>query len=239
MEVEKVLTNFYVPLSSKRFITLRNWNNREPEEVDKSVSDVESIRRKIQPGFADAVKRNRNYITMLDKLSTGFDTHEDIKTALIESIKKADPNHLDNDALEADRQPNQTPINADSSNLQQRHIEAAALWKQGRWTVKSLTAKTGLSEWEIRGMPMDFRATLNIILRARNRNESSERSARNQRVMYAIREALVQFTNKPSTLNDIVSATRRILHPEPPPSKSTVWRVLRNSLQMRYNYTNE
>ena len=81
---------------------------------------------------------------------------------------------------------------------------------------------------------MDFRATLNIIRRARNRNESSERSARNQRVMYAIREALVQFTNKPSTLNDIVSATRRILHPEPLPSKSTVWRVLRNSLQMRY-----
>ena len=233
------MTNFFVPLSSKRFITLRNWNNRKPEEVDKSVSDVESIRRKIQPGFADAVKRNRNYITMLDKLSTGFDTHEDIKIALIESIKKADPNHLDNDVLEADRQPNQTPINADSSNLQQRHIEASALWKQGRWTVKSLTAKTGLSEREIRGMLMDFRTTLNIIRRARNRNESSERSARNQRVMYAIREALVQFTNKPSTLNDIVTATKRILHPEPPPSKSTVRRVLRNSLQMRYNYTNE
>ena len=106
MEVEKVLTNFYVPLSSKRFITLRNWNNREPEEANKFVSDIESIRRKIQPGFADTVKKNRNYITMLDKLSTEFDIHEDIKTAGIESIKKADSNHLDNDALEAGRQPN-------------------------------------------------------------------------------------------------------------------------------------
>ena len=106
MEVVIVLTTFYVLLSSKRFITLRNWNNREPEEVDKSASDVESIRRKIQQSFTDVVKMNRNYIVMLEKLSTGFDTHEDIKTALIESIKKADPSHLDNNALEADRRPN-------------------------------------------------------------------------------------------------------------------------------------
>ena len=86
--------------------------------------------RMIPLGVADAVKRNQNCIAMLDKLSAGFDTHEDIKTALIESIRSADPNHFKSTAFVADHRPNQTFINTNSSNLQQRHVEVVALWKQ-------------------------------------------------------------------------------------------------------------
>ena len=195
MEMEKVLTNFYVPLSSKRFIALRSWRNKEREIANESLPNFEPTRCRIPLGVADAVKRNQNYIAMLDKLSAGFDTHEDIKAALIESIKSADPNRFENTALVADHRPNQTSINANSSNLQQRHVEVVALWKQGRWTLKSLAARSGLSEWEIRSMLVDFRATLNSIRCARNRNESNGRNVRNQKVMYAIREALIQFSH--------------------------------------------
>ena len=97
--------------------------------------------------------------------------YEEIKDALNESIKGPDAKCLQNSILELlSTQPDSYQYERSSSSA--KHVKAIALWKQGRWSIKSLIARFDINELEIRIL-----ANYHMVLKSINRERRSSPSS--------------------------------------------------------------
>ena len=230
----KMLSNFFVPKSSKQF-RLKKFDESNIDEIERmKVKTTSSLDAELPVGLWDGCKVNKEYKSLLEILETSKISGNDILLLIQNSISPIKNHQLSEGMFRELISLRQNPAMEIEQWPTPSEIEAVVLWRTTRLGFDDLAQRLQKSTWYVKNCVIKYKKLVKEQKEKRKRERARKRRVVSDLMIENIDRYCCKNKNKALTIAKIKEEVWKNKNYSDPPWNSTIARILKTKLRMSY-----
>ena len=230
----KMLSNFFVPKSSKQF-RLKKFDESSIDEIERmKVKPTSSLDVELPVGLWDGCKVNKEYKSLLEILETSKISGNDILLLIQNSISSIKNHQLSEGMFRELISLRQNPAMEIEQWPTPSEIEAVVLWRTTRLGFDDLAQKLQKSTWYVKNCVIKYKKLVKEQKEKRKRERARKRRVVSDLMIENIDRYCCKNKNKALTIAKIKEEVWKNKNYSDPPWNSTIARILKTKQRMSY-----
>ena len=232
--ISSKLSNFYTPGESKEICIKEQTIEIDWDSSSEDEKESDSFYPEVPYGIIDGSKDNPSYNELVESLEISSMTNQEIKRVVEKSLTDIfgiNTSTSNKNFANKDDHDDNMEVDDDKGRIS---VDAVYLWRRYHYSIKSIAAKLSISKEKVNQILSLYRANVKKMIKANKRKLKNSGLTIEYDNVQLIKNYWNNPAKRPIRIKDIKEHVWPVNRFIKPLHDSTISRVLRNKLNMRY-----